>query len=69
MNSTDLSGWLYQGDKSTHRPTDLGYYVGYKIVEAYYKGAADKARAVKEIIEVRDFTAFLEASGYTKRFE
>jgi hypothetical protein len=61
--------WLYQGDKSRERPADLGYFMGYKICEAYYKNSPDKKRAVKEIIEISDFEEFLKKSGYEKKFE
>ena len=33
------------------RLTDLGYFMGYKICQAYYNNASDKKRAIKEIIE------------------
>ncbi|MEZ4587481.1 MAG: DUF2268 domain-containing putative Zn-dependent protease [Gemmatimonadales bacterium] len=66
MSGTDVSGWLYnQGAvRPDDRPGDLGYFVGYRIVEAYYRRAADRRRALREIIEVDDATALLTASGY-----
>ena len=46
--------WLY-GQKgitiNDSRLTDLGYFMGYKICQAYYNNAPDKKRAIKEIIE------------------
>jgi hypothetical protein len=68
MNGKDYSHWLYQGDKSKDRPADLGYYVGYKICEAYYKQAADKKLAIKDILEIKDFNQFLVASRYAEKF-
>lgn len=68
MDGKDVSNWLYQGDKSKHRPADLGYYMGYKICEAYYKQAADKKQAVKDILEIKDFKQFLLASKYAEKF-
>jgi Predicted Zn-dependent protease (DUF2268) len=59
---TDLSRWLYNG--TTKTPGDLGYWVGYRIVEAYYHHAADKGRALREILGMTDPHAFLEASGW-----
>ena len=50
------------------RPADLGYYIGYKIAEAYYKNAADKKQAVKDILEIKDFNEFLKASKYEEKF-
>ena len=68
MNGMDASRWLYQGDKARDKPADLGYFVGYKIVESYYKRATDKKQAVKDILEIKDFNAFLKASGYDEKF-
>ena len=68
MNGTDYSGWLYGLDNDSNRPSDLGYWMGYKIAEAYYDKATDKTRAVADIIEMKDAEAFLEASGYADKF-
>lgn len=65
MNSTDLTRWLYNQQASTPDwPGDLGYFVGYRIAKAYYNRTADKAAAIREIIETRDASVLLEASGY-----
>jgi uncharacterized protein YjaZ len=63
----DLSDWLYnrKPDASPQdRPGDLGYWVGYRIVKSYYQHAADKRRAVADIIGMTDPKAFLAASGW-----
>lgn len=69
MNGTDLSKWMYNGFKSKDRPGDLGYYVGYKIAWAYYNNAKDKKQAVSDVLNVKDFPAFLEKSGYREEFK
>jgi hypothetical protein len=69
MNGTNLSHWLYQGDKHPPGvPADLGYYVGRKICEAYYQRAKDKKKAIRELVEMRDATKILQGSGYPERF-
>lgn len=68
MSGADTSGWLYQGDKAKGHPADLGYYVGYKICEAYYAHAVDKRRAIRDILEIKNFNQFLVASRYGERF-
>jgi hypothetical protein len=68
MNGTDTSNWLYQGDKAKDKPADLGYYIGYKIAESYYNKAKDKKQAIKDILDIKDFNAFLIASGYEEKF-
>ncbi len=64
MHGRDVSAWMYQGDQSVDRPPDLGYYIGYRITEAYYDRAEDKRAAIAEIITMRDADRFLAASGY-----
>jgi hypothetical protein len=68
MDGKDLSKWLFQGDAAKDRPADLGYYVGYKICESYYKQAADKKAAIRAILEIKDFKDFLKASQYESKF-
>lgn len=66
MNGTDFSRWLYnQGSATADRPGDLGYFIGYRIAQAYYNRAADKVQALRDIIEVNDSADFLAASGYS----
>lgn len=64
MNGTSFRNWLYQGDTDTDRPADLGYWIGYQIVDAYYRNAENKRQAVFDMLTVQDAEAFLEASGY-----
>jgi hypothetical protein len=68
MDGRDLSNWLFQGDRAKGRPADLGYYIGYKICESYYKQATDKKQAIKAILEIKDFKEFLKESKYESRF-
>jgi len=68
MDKDNASRWLYQGDKSKDRPADLGYYLGYRIAESYYQHAADKKKAIHDILTVQDFPAFLQESHYANKF-
>lgn len=63
MNGDDNAGWLYTS-RSEEEPADLGYWMGYQIVKAYYERAEDKQLAIQEILTIQDFSAFLAASGY-----
>lgn len=67
MLEKDYDGWLYS--PSPGRPNDLGYWMGYKITEAYYNNASDKKKAIREILTIKDEKKFLEASGYEKKFQ
>lgn len=59
------SRWLYNQRGSEGWPGDLGYWVGYRIAKAHYVHAANKAQAIRDIIEMKDDPdAFLEASGW-----
>jgi hypothetical protein len=58
----DLSKWLYNSTYEKHG--DLGYWVGYRIVKAYYQHSTDKRRALREILQMTDPHAFLKASGW-----
>lgn len=67
MFSPALQRWLYNGSSSGH--ADLGYFIGYRICQAYYQRAADKKQAIKTIIELNtaDDTQvedFLRRSSY-----
>jgi hypothetical protein len=67
-NSDDFSEWLFHsgvGDK----PRDLGFWIGYKITEAYYNNAPDKMKAINDILKINDFEKFLLLSGYAEPFK
>ncbi len=59
---TDLSDWLY--NSTPDAPADLGYWVGYRIVKAYYEQAPDKRQALRAILEMTDPQGFLARSGW-----
>ncbi len=61
-DDTDTSKWV--GDGTLTTPGDLGYWIGYRIVESYYERAADKRQALRDIIEIHDPKAFLARSGW-----
>lgn len=67
MNGTDVSRWLYQ-DGISERPNDLGYFVGYRIAEAYYAQAKDKRAAIQELLEIKRPEQILALSGYARKF-
>jgi hypothetical protein len=69
-DSKDLSKWFYnRTDPETGlaKPgwqSDLGYWVGYRIVKSYYEHASDKRAAFREILETTDPHAILAKSGW-----
>jgi hypothetical protein len=65
MAGHDSHNWLANGRQETpEKPCDLGYYVGYRIVQAYYNQQVDKQQALAHILTLRDPQAFLAESGY-----
>jgi hypothetical protein len=63
MNAHDFGDWLYQPGKSG-RPRDLGYFIGYRIAESYYRNANNKAAALSRIIAARNVRLILDGSRY-----
>jgi hypothetical protein len=43
---------------------DIGYWIGYRIVKAYYQRATDKQQALREILQLSQPQAFLQKSGW-----
>ncbi|MEP6616017.1 MAG: DUF2268 domain-containing putative Zn-dependent protease [Ginsengibacter sp.] len=68
MMNNDYSKWIYNLGTIKDRPPDLGYYIGYKICESYYLGMKAKSRAIREIIEMKDYEKFLRMSKYDEKF-
>lgn len=68
MMSSNWRNWIANGDQETdERPSDLGYYVGYKICQAYYEELADKKQAIHDMLNLEDYTAFLQRSRYEEK--
>jgi len=43
-------------------PADLGYWVGYQICKSYFENAADKKKAIYEMLHIQNYQAFYEKS-------
>jgi uncharacterized protein YjaZ len=64
MIQEDIFDWLYGTTGKDDRPNDLGYWMGYKITEAYFYKQEDKHKAVYNIINIKDPVSFLQESAY-----
>ena len=68
MGSTNWRNWIANSNQETaDKPADLGYFVGYRICQAYYERMADKKQAVHDILNINDYPAFLAKSGYAEK--
>jgi uncharacterized protein YjaZ len=63
MNGREFGDWLYQASERG-RPRDLGYFIGYRIAESFYRTMANKNAAMSQIIAARNVKRILELSGY-----
>ena len=69
MGGRDTKNGVANPEQETpEKPCDLGYYVGYKICQAYYEQAAAKKRAVADLLPATDFAALLDRSGYARKW-
>lgn len=69
MLGSKTGEWLWSTPSDPEQPRDVGYAIGARIAEAYYENAKDKRRAVREILGVTDYEAFVAKSGYEESIE
>ncbi|NVO29937.1 TPR end-of-group domain-containing protein [Hymenobacter lapidiphilus] len=68
MAGSNWGNWIANSDQETpDKPADLGYYVGYRICQAYYDAIPDKKQAVYDMLNIGDFPAFLQKSRYEQK--
>jgi len=60
-----LQPWMFTFTPETGWPPDMGYWMGYRIDQAFYARAKDKTAALRAMLQAKDFKAYLKASGYT----
>lgn len=68
MNTNNLDPWLYS-PTNDGRPQNLGYWMGYKIVESYYEKSENKSKAIDDILNIKNYIDFLEDSHYSDKFK
>tara|TARA_R110002073_G_scaffold128999_1_gene275008 strand:- start:61204 stop:62430 length:1227 start_codon:yes stop_codon:yes gene_type:complete len=60
--------WIANSDQETEDfPADQGYWVGYEICKAYYEKSSNKDNTITEMLELKDFNEFLQASGWLNK--
>ena len=68
LKDSDNQDWLYGTTGKDDRPNDLGYWIGYKICEAYFNKQTDKHKAIDEIINIKNPFQFLKESGFLDQY-
>lgn len=68
LKKNDPTDWLYGTSKKDNRPNDLGYWMGYKISEAYFNKQSDKHKAIDDILHIQNPLLFLKESGLLDRY-
>ena len=68
MINENYTDWLYGTSGKDDRPNDLGYWIGYKISEAYFKKQKDKQQAIHDILNIKDPLELLKESGYLAKY-
>lgn len=63
-DGTDITRWLYNQGKDPNRPGDLGYFIGYRVAQAYAKKLGDDARAVQHLVRAKNLEQLVVDSGY-----
>jgi len=68
MNEESTQDWLYFTSGKDDRPNDLGYWIGYEIVKAYFDNMDNKRLAVNHILNIDNYSSFLNESGYLQEY-
>ncbi|MDJ0646382.1 MAG: DUF2268 domain-containing putative Zn-dependent protease [Flavobacteriaceae bacterium] len=68
MLKDDYTDWLYGTSGKDKRPNDLGYWIGYKITEAYFNRQQDKIKAIANILNINNPLNFTKESGYLAKY-
>lgn len=69
LDRTEPGDWLFSRPADPAWPQDLGYYVGYRIAALRYAREYDPGEALRALLQVDDYRAFLETSGYEDHVE
>lgn len=68
MLKDDYTDWLYGTSGKEDRPNDLGYWIGYKITEAYFTKQQNKIKAISDILNIDNPVGFTKESGYLEKY-
>lgn len=69
MNQSDTGDWFFRRPRNPDWPQDLGYFVGYRIAALRHAREAAPRPALAALLQVDDYAAFLNDSGYESYLE
>ena len=64
MLGHDTGEWFFVQPADSTRPPDLGYYLGYRVVEAWDRRFAGRPERLTALVGIDDYRRFLAESGY-----
>ncbi|MGH8161245.1 MAG: hypothetical protein ACRESR_03705 [Gammaproteobacteria bacterium] len=59
--------WMYNHHPKTGWPPDMGYWIGYRIDQTFYDHAANTESALRTMLHLTGFKAYLKASDYPEK--
>ncbi len=65
MYQNRYDNWIANSKQSgPDNPPDQGYWIGYQICKSYYEQAPDKKQAIRDMLHISDYKAFLAQSQW-----
>ena len=64
INGSDFSYWIYNTNTVSDQPRDLGYFMGSRIADSYFKQMSTTTINVTELIEIKNAKKFIKKSNY-----
>jgi len=61
---SDFTFWIYNTNTVSDQPRDLGYFMGSRITNSYFKHLSSAAINVTELIEIKSAKKFIKKSNY-----
>jgi len=61
---SDFTYWIYNTNTVSTQPRDLGYFMGSRIAESYFKQLSATTINVTELIEIKSAKKFIKKSNY-----
>lgn len=64
IDGSDFTYWIYNSNTVSEQPRDLGYFMGSRIAQSYFKHLSTTTINVTELIEIKSAKKFIKKSRY-----